>query len=387
MDYTREPLAFRLRKATRYVRLYGPRRTLAKIKGQYHMRRRFAALPEARPDRGRGHVGIIGCGSFAFSAIAFYLCRNRGRVIRGAMDIDEHRAASLARQYGADYYTPEAERIIDDPDIDLVYIASNHASHAEYAIAALRAGKAVHVEKPHVVSYEQLRRLCLELQSGGGRLRLGFNRPQSPMGRAIKDSLDSQAGPSMMSWFIAGHELPPDHWYFSEDEGGRILGNLCHWTDFVLQMVDPGGRFPIRITPTRSDKSDCDIAVTFVFGDQSIAAITFSAKGHTFEGVRERFAAHRGNVLISLEDFGALRIDDVARRRVWRPWFRDHGHEASIMASYAMADSTLGYEAGSSAASVWETGALFLETKKALETHEQQVLGPYEPDPKAAAPA
>ena len=54
--------------------------------------------------------------------------------------------------------------IIDDPQIDLIYIASNHYTHAEYAIEALNKGKSVHIEKPHVVNESQLDRLiaCYE---------------------------------------------------------------------------------------------------------------------------------------------------------------------------------------------------------------------------------
>src|SRR5687767_2258425 len=124
MDYTTEKLTFRLRKALRYVRLFGPQRTLIKVKGQYHMKRRFTSLPAMRTAAEHsGHVGIIGCGNFAFSNIAYYLRNNYGRVIRGAMDIDIHKAASLYEQYGLAYYTDDAERIVSDPAIDLVYIA------------------------------------------------------------------------------------------------------------------------------------------------------------------------------------------------------------------------------------------------------------------------
>ena len=50
------------------------------------------------------------------------------------MDVDIHKAASLYEQFGLRYYSDDAEEIIADPAIDLIYIASNHASHAEYAI-------------------------------------------------------------------------------------------------------------------------------------------------------------------------------------------------------------------------------------------------------------
>ncbi len=376
MDYTTQKLSFKIGKVIRYMRLFGLGRTWVKVKGQYHMKKHYASLP-VQPDTpgAGGHIGLIGCGNFAYSNIAYYLKKNYGRVIRGAMDIDIEKAASLYEQYGLRYYTDDAEKIINDPEIDLMYIASNHASHAEYAILALQAGKNVHIEKPHVVSEDQLDRLCTAMVASKGKVWLGFNRPNSRIGRAIKRHLDSQSGPSIFNWFIAGHEIAPDHWYFKEEEGGRVLGNLCHWTDFVFQLVAPEDRFPITITPTRGQKSDCDIAVTYLFGDESIAAITFSAKGHTFEGVRERFAAHRGNILISMDDFKDLTVEVVDKKHRISPLFRDHGHELNIKHSYEMVRPSAGsLPPDCSMKYIWETAELFLKTRAALETGKQTIV-------------
>jgi predicted dehydrogenase len=368
MDYTRAPLTFRARKAARYIRLYGPRRTLIKIRGQYHMRALGpvrGTLP--RPGRPDAHVGLIGCGNFAFSHIAYFLVRNLGPVVRGAMDVEGARAESIARRFRMHYATEDASRIIEDPRIDLVYVASNHASHADYAIAALRAGKSVHIEKPHVVDDDQLIRLCRAMRENSGRVRLGFNRPDSRLGLEVRRLLAGQSGPVMLNWFVAGHEIPVDHWYYRPEEGGRILGNLCHWTDFSLQMIDPQRRFPVEIRPARAQYSDSDIAVSYVFGDGSIAAITFSAKGHAFEGVRERLALHRGDLLLALDDFRDLRADIRERRHRMRSRFRDHGHEAAIMRSYRMSPRASVPMCGVDLSYAWETAQLFLRTREALE--------------------
>lgn len=376
MDYTRHPLAYKLRKALRYTRLYGPGRTWIKVKSQYRMNRPSPKLPpQPNSPRHGGHVGVLGCGNYAYSNIAYYLRRSYGDVLRGVMDVDLGHAAALCSDFGARYYTDDADRVLRDPEIDLVYVASNHASHAPYAIAALTAGKAVHVEKPHCVDEPQLRELCQTMQHSGRPLSIGFNRPYSSLGTRIRRHLAAESGAAMMSWFIAGHAIDPDHWYFHEREGGRILGNLCHWTDFVYQMVAPENRFPIVITPTRSTKSDCDIAVTYLFGDGTIAAITFSAKGHTFEGVRERFAAHRGNTLLALDDFHRLQIEVGESKKVHRPAFRDHGHEHRIRTSYEMVRPG---SAGEPVAYVWETGLLFLKTKQALEERRELTVEPFE---------
>ncbi len=378
MDYAKQPLTFKARKALRYVRLYGPSRTLVKVRSQYHMARRYEQLPREPAGAAPGkHVGLLGCGKFAYAQIAYFLSKDYGNVLRGAMDVEIARAASLFERYNLDYYTDEAARVIEDPAIDVVFIASNHASHAEYAIAALEQGKHVHIEKPHVVSDDQLRRLCAAMTTASGKVALGFNRPLSRIGCEIHARLASQEGAAMLNWFIAGHEIEADHWYHREEEGGRILGNLCHWTDFVLRLVPPERRYPILITATRAEQADCDIAVTYTFADGTIAAITFSAKGHTFEGVKERFAAHRGDVLLTMDDFRTLTVDiGPERHRIVRP-FRDHGHRAALRNSYALSDG------GGTAASVqyaWDTGELFLRTREALARRESVIVEPYRAD-------
>lgn len=375
MDYTQQSIFFKVKKALRYVRLYGPKRTLVKINGQYHMKKKYDTLPILpEPLPTGGHVGILGCGNFAFSNIAYYLSTNYGCVIRAAMDIDLHKAASLYEKYSVKYYTDDASKIINDKDIDLIYIASNHASHAEYAITALENDKHVHIEKPHVVSSDQLVRLCRAMTKSKGKVALGFNRPRSDLYQKMKQSLDGQTGPLMMNWFVAGHEIAPEHWYFKDEEGGRILGNLCHWTDFIYQLVPPECRYPITITPTRAEKSDCDIAVSYIFGDGSIAIITFSAKGHTFEGVREKFSAHRGNVLISMDDFKKLVIENIDKKTVYSPLFRDHGHEINITNSYEVA---AGKSPQVDMKYVWETGELFLKTREALEQNSKMTINEF----------
>lgn len=374
MDYTQQPILANVQKVIRYVRLYGFGRTWAKVQAQYHMKRSFPgwqSLPAPAEPTGK-HVGILGCGKFAYANVGYYIYKNFGSVIRGVMDIDLDKAISLARQYRADYYTTCADELLNDPHIDLIYITSNHASHAEYAIAAIRQGKAVHIEKPHVINEDQLVRLCAAIRDYKGHVRLGFNRPESVLGLLLKQQLEAQSGPAMLNWFVAGHAIAADHWYFSEQEGGRILGNLCHWIDFTLRLIPEANRFPIQIVPTRSRQSDCDISVSYVFAEGSIGTITFSAKGHTFEGVRETLNAHKGNLLANLTDFQQFRLDihaTVIRRRLR---FRDHGHKQSIEKSYLMrADSSK----QDTIKTVWETGYLMLKTKEALETSTIMTVG------------
>jgi predicted dehydrogenase len=329
---------------------------------------------------------LIGCGNYAFTTIAYFLTRRLGRVIAGCMDIDLHRAASLAEHYTIPLYTDDAEEIIGHGAVRMVYIASNHASHAEYAVAALEHGKHVYIEKPHVVTEDQLYRLTAAMRASAGKVFLGFNRPGSRFGKIIKHYLDEQPGPGMYNWFVAGHDLDPDHWYFKPEEGGRVLGNLCHWTDFVLRFVG-SPIFPVMISPTRAEKSDSDIAVTLAFADGTIAAITFSAKGHTFEGVKERFSAHKGNCLLTMNDFQTLQIERVHSKKRFRNLFRDHGHRENIVSAAENVLHDLPYDRAAHLAHLWNTGLLFLKTKEALEKNERVVVEEFRVAPAGGAPA
>jgi hypothetical protein len=148
-------------------------------------------------------------------------------------------------------------------------------------------------------------------------------------------------------------------------------------------MVQPEKRFPIEIVPTCAEQSDANVAVTFCFGDDSIAVLTFSAKGHSFAGVRERFAAHKGDLLASLDEFKTLTIEVVERKRTYRARHRDHGHERRVRASYSMVSEGA---PGAAVSYVWETGILVLKTDEALKTRSSIVIQPYEASlPKEAA--
>ena len=378
MDYTRQPLFFKIKKAARYARIYGMDRTLVKVRSHYHMKRQYRTHPPLREGSNpKAHVGLLGCGKFAYGVVAYYLKKEHGSVIKGVMDTEINRAISVFQDYKAEYYCEDARRIIEDDGIDLVYICSNHATHADYAIAALEAGKHVHIEKPHVVDEDQLTRLCAAAERAPGRIALGFNRPNSPLSERLFAALNSQSGPAVLNWFVAGHQIEPEHWYHAQGEGGRVLGNLCHWTDFVLRLVPEKGRYPIRIVPARWEEPDCNLALSLIFGDGTVAAITFSEKGPPFEGVKERFAAHKGDVLLTLDDFEEMAIQVGEKKSRTRLRHRDHGHRGRVLESYAMSQTGSNSNAGSSIAYIWETGELFLKTKQALEQQREMTVTPY----------
>ena len=379
-DYTRADFLFKAQKAARYVRLYGLSRTLFKIKGQYHMKS-DETFDGSRWDNGAcrtpnaqdRNVAIIGCGGYAFSNIAYYLRKHNPRYLRATYDSNKSRALSLCRTYGGAYAVADWRDILVDPQVKIVFIASNHASHAEYAVACIEAGKHVHIEKPHVVTQEQLDRLIAVMrQYPRAKVYLGFNRRRSRLFGELQKILARESGPLMINWFVVGHDIPNDHWYYDEKEGGRVLGNLCHWTDLTLHLVTLEKAFPCTIIPATPGDTKSDSLVSIIFADHSCASITFSAKGHTFEGVREVLNLHKGNVIANLTDFQALTLDVVEKKTKVRLWHRDHGHEANIVHSFAGTSEKGG--PGESEAYIAATAKFFLAIRQAIDSGEKVVL-------------
>lgn len=373
IDYSRIPLRDKLEKVARYVRLFGVARTLEKVRAQRHMRGDGSPLEVTWKNAGArtsgpGDVAIIGCGTFAYANAAFYAAKAQPGFLRGCYDPVGARAKSLCARYGGRVAVADPRELLTDPAVRTVIVCSNHASHADYAVEAIRAGKRVHIEKPHVVSQAQLDSLTAAMAAAGPDcVFLGFNRPRSPHMIRIGEWLSAEQGPLMINWFVAGHALPEGHWYFSESEGGRVLGNLCHWTDMTLRLVGPERAFPVRVLPGTRNKSNSDFALTFDFADGSVAAITFSAKGHTFEGVREYLNVHRGNALISMRDFHVSTLDRGAHQETYRTRLREHGHGPNIR-------NSLFGETPEDPQVVYDSARLFLAARIAAEQQREVEL-------------
>src|SRR5262245_30785650 len=89
-------------------------------------------------------------------------------------------ARRTAERHGFASCTTDSAEVLANPAVDLVFVATQHASHAALAARALRAGKAVWLEKPAAITPEQLAELEAALAETRGFLALGFNRRFSP---------------------------------------------------------------------------------------------------------------------------------------------------------------------------------------------------------------
>src|SRR5690242_16475159 len=91
-------------------------------------------------------IGIIGCGAIA-AEHAKALSQVEGAKIVACCDVVTARAEEYCNTYRLEYATPDPQRILDDPGIDVVYVLTQHDSHADLCIRAAQASKHVLAEK------------------------------------------------------------------------------------------------------------------------------------------------------------------------------------------------------------------------------------------------
>lgn len=109
--------------------------------------------------------GMIGCGSVTEvkSGPAFNRVNN-SRLLAVAGRTPE-KAADYARRHDIPRWFDAAEKLLNDPDINAIYVATPPSSHAEYVIQAFQAGKHVYVEKPMAMNYPE----CLDMIQAAGQ--------------------------------------------------------------------------------------------------------------------------------------------------------------------------------------------------------------------------
>jgi predicted dehydrogenase/threonine dehydrogenase-like Zn-dependent dehydrogenase len=272
-----------------------------------------------------GVVNVVGAGSFA-QRILIPGLSGAGFVLGSVASARGLSATSVADRFGFKRaVTPD--EAIHDPDAGLVAIASRHSSHARLAAQALTAGKAVFVEKPPCLTWDELDLLHTARAESGQPLFVGFNRRHAPLALSLRNHVVRRGHPVELLYRVNAGRLPPDHWLDDpEDGGGRLVGEGCHFVDFACWLV---GSLPVSVAAAPGMLSPSGSAeafgVTLGFQDGSVATILY-ASGGASDLSKEYVEAHSGGRSGCIDDYRVLTLYDGRRRRSRRAGKRDKGH-------------------------------------------------------------
>jgi predicted dehydrogenase len=131
--------------------------------------------------------GIIGCGDVTEVKNGPPLYKTPHSHLVAVMRRDGERAADYARRHGVPRWYSSATDLINDPEVNAVYVATPPGSHAEYAIQAMRAGKPVYVEKPMARNYAECLNMLRVSEETGMPLFVAYYRRALPLFRKVKE--------------------------------------------------------------------------------------------------------------------------------------------------------------------------------------------------------
>ncbi|MGA9965730.1 MAG: bi-domain-containing oxidoreductase [Terriglobales bacterium] len=281
-------------------------------------------------------IGVLGAGSFAMDTLLPALKQLDRVGLVGVCAANGSHARHAAAKFGFQYCTTDEQRIVDDPDIDTVVIATRHHLHATQVLAALSAGKHVFCEKPLCLSEIDLAEI-VRAYASSARDRLvmvGFNRRFAPMAIKMRAFIKQVQEPMALHYRVNAGFIARDHWVNDPEQGGgRLLGEVCHFVDFLIFMA---GALPIEVH-TRSvtsleQYSDDNVVISLRFANGSQGTISYLANGDRAYS-KERLEIFGGGAVAVLEDFRRLELVRHGREKTFRSPFRqDKGHRGELQA-------------------------------------------------------
>jgi predicted dehydrogenase len=283
-----------------------------------------------RPAERSVPVALLGTGDYARTQIIPALKRSDFALLAVA-DREAQIVAQVAAEHAVPVMTTRAIDAINAlPAGGLVIVATAHDSHATLAAAALERDLLVFVEKPPVVTEDDLRLFLTRCADTPERVDIGFNRRYHLFSVRARQLLATETGPVTIVCTVKEVRLEPNHWYFWPNQGTRVTGNLCHWIDLGVFLMG-GSRVAHRIAlsppvATGHGPPDEERVLSVAFDDGSLLTIMATGRGDDTLGVQEVIEARRGGVTIRIDDFRRMSILARGRRHAVRTLWRDKGH-------------------------------------------------------------
>ncbi len=307
---------------------------LLKYPEQRVAERKIVALAE---NRGVSEIrlGVIGAGNFAKSVLLPRLAKMPNVSLTGIATATGRNAKAVGEQYGFGFCATDYRELLAREEINTVLIATRHDTHAAMTAEAVRAGKAVYVEKPLAISEEGLDEVVSAVARSDGRVMtrvfaqvfVGFNRRFSALSSELKqffDGVDSLA----ITYRVNAGAIPKESWIQQAEGGGRVLGEVCHFVDYLQFLT---GAEPVEVFAYRIAGEADTLSIVVKLSDGSVGNISYFATGdRAFP--KERIEVYGGGRVAVLDDFRMLETWRDGKRKTTKRLTQDKGFDQELAA-------------------------------------------------------
>ncbi len=185
--------------------------------------------------------GFIGCGDVTErkSGPAFNMIE--GSMVQAVMSRDIKKAKSYAQRHNIAKWYDDAQELVDDPDVNAIYIATPPSSHATFAIMAMKAGKPVYIEKPMAANYEDCTRINRIAQETGVPCFVAYYRRYLPYFLKVKELIHSGQIGEVINIQIRFAQPPSEMDYNKTNLPWRLLPGIAgggYFYDLAPHQLD-----------------------------------------------------------------------------------------------------------------------------------------------------
>jgi predicted dehydrogenase len=221
--------------------------------------------------------GIIGCGNVTEKKSGPAFSKAKGSELVAVMRRDAAKAEDYARRHGIARFYSDAALLINDPEVNAVYIATPPDTHASYAIKAMKAGKAVYVEKPMARTIPECEEMIRVSEETGQPLFVAYYRRVLPAYLKIKELVDNKEIGDVKYLHVQLHlplkpeelsnEKTPGWRVFPEISGGGHFHDLAaHQFDYLEYLLGPVKEAKgFSLNQTGNYSADDIVTATFLF--------------------------------------------------------------------------------------------------------------------------
>jgi polar amino acid transport system substrate-binding protein len=276
-------------------------------------------------------IAFIGAGSFAQKFLIPF-ARQEGDLL-SVVTTRGVTAKSVGEKFQFQSHSTDAHHVLADRAVNTVFIATRHDTHAAFAAAALEAGKNVFVEKPLALNEDELAQVLeVARHRTDCRLMVGYNRRFSPLARQAREVFQRVSGPLVINYRVNAGFLPMEHWTQTEQGGGRILGEVCHFVDLMqfLTGSDPESVYALCMAANNVQMPDQDnVVISLRFRSGSVGQISYLACGDKLLS-KERIEIFGGGQSFIIDDFRLGEHYAGGSRRTLK--LRGKGHQEEVKA-------------------------------------------------------
>lgn len=273
-------------------------------------------------------AGMIGAGSFGQNFLLPAL-KNTPAKLSGIVTARPNNARNIADKNQFAFASGNAQDIFSNKDINTVFIATRHETHAGYVMQALQSGKNVFVEKPLCLTEEELVQIQHEFTKHNCRVMVGFNRRFAPMIQTIKKTFSS-SNPIAINYRINAGVIPADHWVHDlKVGGGRIVGEACHFIDLCMFLAGSKLTTISAVALNDAQKLNDTVCFNLQFENGSTASVSYFSNGN--KSINKEYLEVFGSGIVAvLDDFKTLTVSGKSEKKYTGN--QDKGHQNEVKA-------------------------------------------------------